>query len=273
MGWHLVTMVFPQFRISSRNRNMRWLFILTACIFPVVALAQEQPSIRVTAKSEVKVPPDEVLLFLVVDTRSDTLLEAKDENDQITAAVLTATADHSVDEADVQVTDIEVSPYYGESGRRFGTPLAHGFLRSIQVRMTDFAELEPLLSDAFAAGLTRIDGLQFRVSNQRAHQFEARALAVTYAKEKASHLAELTGVKLGLPTHIEEDVEDNWRAGGFGGTGGMGASIVRRPRTRVAGGQVLPGFVALQMDKADVLTAPGEITISANVTIVYAIAK
>ncbi len=62
--------------------------------------------------------------------------------------------------------------------------------------------------------------LHFRVSNQREHQFAARKQAVTYAREKAEHLTELTGMQLGSPIRIEEDVEHNWDAGGFGGSVG-----------------------------------------------------
>ncbi|MCA9233449.1 MAG: SIMPL domain-containing protein [Planctomycetales bacterium] len=58
--------------------------------------------------------------------------------------------------------------------------------------------MELLPSAAFDAGLSHVTGLQFRVSNQRHHQFEARKLAIAHAKEKAEHLAKLIGTPRGL---------------------------------------------------------------------------
>jgi uncharacterized protein YggE len=177
-----------------------------------VAEAAEERSIRVTAKSEIKVEPDEVILQLAVRTRDEELLNARHDNDRITSAVLALGPAHAIHAVDVKVTDMDVTPDYGRFGstaNRQPTPIAYDFSRTIQVRLTDFEKIQPFLSAAFDAGLSNVDRLHFRVSNQREFQFEARKLAVTYAREKAEHLTQLTGMKLGLPIRIEEEVEHN----------------------------------------------------------------
>ena len=75
---------------------MRWLvFALVAFVY-TVALGAEERSIKVTAKSEVKVAPDEAVLELAVHTQDKQLLAAKRENDKIASAVLELTSTHSI---------------------------------------------------------------------------------------------------------------------------------------------------------------------------------
>ncbi|MCA9124990.1 MAG: SIMPL domain-containing protein [Planctomycetaceae bacterium] len=257
---------------------MKSVLIILATLAGTTASIAEERSITVTAKSEIKVDPDEVVMHIAVRTRDEHLLPAKKANDKIASAVLALASTHKIPKEDMQVTDLDVLPDYGEYGRRNPTPLVYDFVRSIQVRLTDFQKIEPFLSDAYDAGLSHVASLQFRVTNQREHQFEARRLAVMYAKEKAQHLAELTGMTLGSPLRIEEDVENNWRAGGFGGGGGgfgggLGAVNRSTQDDKTASKTMGIRFVAFQ-EQADEsgtesLIAPGQIVITAHVTIEY----
>jgi uncharacterized protein YggE len=254
---------------------MRWLVVTFLAFGSAVSLEAEERSIKVTAKSEVKVAPDEVVLDLVVHTQDKQLLAAKRENDKIASAVLELASTHAIPAADVKVTNLDVAPNFGDYGRRQSEPVAYDFTRSIEVRLTDFQKIEPFLSDAFDVGLSHVTRLQFRLSNQREHQFEARKLAVAYAREKAEHLTQLTGMKLGSPIHIEEDVEHNWDAGGFGGA--IGANLSQSQENRIASVKSPFTFVDFQQvagkEATDKLTAPGQIIITAHVTVEFEMTK
>jgi len=248
-------------------------FILAALpLMCSVVLGAETRSVKVSARSEIKVPPDEVLLDLAVYTRDKALVTAKRENDKIAAAVLALASKHSIPATDVKVTDLDVSPDYGPYGRKQATPIAYDFTRSIQVRLTKFATVEPFLSDAFNAGLSHVTQLHFRVSNQRQCQFDARKLAVTYAREKAEHLAGLMGMKLGLPIRIEEDVEENRDAVGFAGIA-LGLNAPEEQNSAPPSGKSQFAFASLQQNEdhktPDELLAPGQITITAQVTVEF----
>jgi uncharacterized protein YggE len=167
---------------------------------------------------------------------------------------------------------MQVTPNYRSSssfGREAGgTPISYDFKRSVEMRLTDFDQLEPLLTLAFQAGLTNVAYLQFRVSNQREHQFKAREQAVHFAKEKAEHLVSLTNMKLGSPITIREDVEYNYRGGGFGGS----AAFSNRDQPLQ-----LKKYILASLDEAtpsnkrpkSQLLAPGQVTLHATVKIVY----
>ena len=173
-----------------------------------LAHAADSRSIEVTAQSSVKVVPDEVRLGLAVDITAETLLEAKQKNDTISAAIIALAPKFKVLPPDVEVTNMHVPPNYRSSssfGREAGgTPISYDFKRSVEMRLTDFDQLEPLRTLAFQAGLTNVAYLQFRVSNQREHQFKVREQAVHFAKEKVEHLVSLTKMKLGSPITIPE---------------------------------------------------------------------
>ncbi len=251
---------------------MRLLIFLLCCVGCSILAAEEQRFITVTATGEVKVTPDEVLLGLDVHTREKKLLEAKRKNDAVSQSLLKLLSDHRVPKASVKLDDLDVSPYYGEYGERQQAPIAYDYSRSILVRLTDFDQIELLLSDAFDAGLTHVSRVQFRLSSQRKHQFEARRLAVAHAKEKAEHLTELAGMKLGSALQIEEHIEHNEAAADFFAVAVMpGAEQLVAKRTASKGSEI--SFV-VERDNANEaesinLNTPGLISISAEVKIKF----
>lgn len=252
---------------------MRVLLAFCVIFCSAVAVAEEKRSIKVSAMSEIKVVPDEVVLALEIRTRDKQLLVSKINNDKTTANVLSLAEAHSIPADDMKVTNLDLRPDFGEYGRRQIAAIAYDFTRSVEVRLTDFEKIEPFLSDAIHAGVSEVSSMHFRVGNQRKHQLEARKLAVEYAKEKAEHLTELTGMKLGTPIRIEEDVEENSDAGGMAGMGGM-SSVIRVPEKvdGLASKQGTATFVSFQEAKdeeREELNAPGQIIIRANVTIEF----
>lgn len=248
-------------------------FFPVAFIFLALAtLGAQERTIQVTAMSQIKVLPDEVLLDFRVETRKEELMDAKQANDELALKVFGIAKEHGIPSADVSVFDMDVSPVYQRNEDReeqsIKTPIAFRYLRSMQVRMTDFKTIEPFLVDCYKVGLQDLSGLSFRLSNQREHQFRARELAVTYCLEKATHLTELTGMKLGSPMSIKEDVEETWDSGGFGG-GVFGASVEDDDRD----GTILVSISSLEELQELDLVAPGQIDINAKVSIVYEMTK
>ena len=256
---------------------MRSLTIMLIVLYCPITQAAEKRTINVSAKSEIKVEPDEVLLNLAIHTRDKHLSIAKRDNDEISSKVIPLATSYSIAAKNVKITGLNIRPDYGDYDNRSVTPIAFEFIRSVEIRLTDFKNIEPFLSDAIEAGITNVSRLHFRVSNQREHQFKARKLAMIYAREKAEHLTELANMKLGFPIHIKEDIEYNWNAGGFGGAMGAAATLPQNPSQKAYEkiGPYKQGlmFVALQKDKknnkAKLLVAPGQIKISAEVMVEF----
>ena len=91
---------------------MRSLITVLLVITCATMQAAEKRSIKVTAKSEIKVAPDEVFLDLRVRTRDKELLKAKRENDKIASTIMAFTPTYLISSEDVKVTGLTVSPYF-----------------------------------------------------------------------------------------------------------------------------------------------------------------
>ena len=251
--------------------------------------------VQVTARSQVKAPPDEVLTAFAIATEDKDLLKAKAANDQRTKAVLELAARHKIPEGDVKITDLTVQPEFDQvQGKK--TFINYSFTRSCEVTLRDFAKLEPFLADLLGSGVDYVNQVQFRLGDQAKALGEARQQAVRYAKEKATNLAALNDMKLGKAITIYEHEQENESAGGLGGmadarkagrgeislaiahTGTSRADrtdtrvLVRLQRASFLSGGRLALIGAAQPEgvpRRDPLLAPGQVTIRARVTITF----
>ncbi len=229
--------------------------------------------ITVSAMSEFNVAPNEVILSLSVTNLDESLVAAKAENDERVRKILSLATNHQIEPKYFEIDYFNISARYEQRGaQRKREFVGYDVVRSIDITLQDFGKLEPLLSDALDAGANRVDGIHFRTTDHRRHQFEARRLAVLYAKEKAQHLAELNGLTLGKAIEIEEEVEGSDDTTSFG----MGAFMSSRQSDGVPRFQLVG---TAQVDKAtqekalptagEQPLAPGQITVSATVTITF----
>ncbi|MDW3642574.1 SIMPL domain-containing protein, partial [Vibrio sp. 1291-1] len=69
--------------------------------------------------------------------------------------------------------------------------------RSINVTVTDLADLNQYLDMALKAGINQVDNIQLKVSNQAEYQQKARMAAIKDAREKAASLASGFDKRLG----------------------------------------------------------------------------
>ncbi|MHB0955198.1 MAG: SIMPL domain-containing protein [Pirellulaceae bacterium] len=201
----------------SRTASLLMLF-LAATALAQEKTDQEERTVAVSARSEVVVPPDQVLIDFTVATKEEALTDARNANDKITRSVFQIVHQLEIPAEDFQVTDLTVSL----DRDRWGVPDGYKVNRSFSVRIQKFAVIEPFVGALIDADVTRIDQLRFQVRDQRPHLREARRQAFEYAREKAQELAELSQMELGDVISVDEDVQYNYDADGGGGMGGMG---------------------------------------------------
>jgi uncharacterized protein len=177
-------------------------------------------TVKVSAMSDIRVVPDEVVITLAVVTENKQLLSAKAENDEKTCKVLDLAGKYHMEKGSFQIDEMYINPRYSRRQVQQSLPFAaskasgedeefagYTVKRQITVTLRDFAIMEPIISDALSVGANRMEELLFRTTKNREYQFETRKRAVEFAKEKAGHLAELNGLKLGKAINMEEDVE------------------------------------------------------------------
>jgi uncharacterized protein YggE len=182
---------------------------------PAVRAEEQQiPLITTTGTAEVKVVPDLADLSFEVEVRHAELLTARKAQSERTTKVLAALREAGVAEADLQTSQISVTPNYAEqvapSGRSIETTRVQFYSVSQQISVTlhEVKKVPDVIATGLSAGATGLQGASLRTSELRKHRDTARANAVKAAKEKADALAKELGVKAGRPFTITEASAD-----------------------------------------------------------------
>ncbi len=221
------------------------------------------PGLSVSGHGEARGEPDIARVTIGVETRGRVAAEATAQANQLMAGVMAALTQGGVADADIRTQNFSINfeqeqephpptPLPADVEGRKGSPgadLPKGFYRvsnQAEATVRQLDKLGGLLGAVTSAGANNIWGIQFEIENPAALEAEARKAAVAEAKARAEQLAALAGVKLGRLISLS--------------TGASGEPMMR--------GGFAYGKVA-QM--ADVPVQGGELTVSQDVHVVYAI--
>lgn len=251
MGW----------KANHKRMFKNILFALAILLSANSALAQsgnDRPLITVSGQAELRVPPDEVVFTLEVESVDKDVLTAKTKTDESVKAVFSLARENKIKPDDVQTSYISVEPKYNldelDYEARRGVKrvfLGYAVSKTIAIRLRDISRFDPLLSDVLKAGITKVSNVEFRDSQIRKHRDQARAMAIKAAQEKASLLAREIGQTIGPAYSITED-----------GAARYGAGNVNQNSTAVISG-------ALSASDSDSAIAPGLISVTAQVTVSF----
>src|SRR5262249_44629482 len=116
-------------------------------------------TISVTGEAELRVPPDEVVLSLGVETYDASLEKAKADNDTRVEAVGRAARAHGVPQERVRTEYFVAEPRYADNSRNEYIVLGFTVRKSVSITLRDLSVFEALLADALGAGATHIQGI------------------------------------------------------------------------------------------------------------------
>jgi uncharacterized protein YggE len=196
---------------------------------------------------EVKATPDAAQISAGVTTSAPTAAAAATANNARMQAVFTAIRKLGIPERDIQTVNYSIAPQYTNGGAN-AAPRLTGYQVSneVSVRLEDTAKLGGALDALVTAGANQMNGVSFYIKNTTPILAEARTKAVADARAKAEAYAKAAGVALGPILTISEN--------GFSAP---------RPMMRMA--------AMAEFAPAPPPVAPGEQTLSANVSIVWEI--
>jgi uncharacterized protein YggE len=242
--------------IANRASLLASAVVLACSLASPALLAQdedghEQPrTITVMGYGEVKASPDLAFLELAVETTAETAARATTENARRTTAVIEALKSKIGQQDKVTTTGYSLQPHY--ANRRPGSdapPEISGYIASNRVRVEsrDLSKVGDLIDAAIAAGANRTDVLSFTLENRAPHLREALREAGAEAKAQAESIATALGVELG-------EVQS-------ASTAGVPMPVPMYRERMMA------------MQAADVSTPvePGEVEVSATLTVTYRI--
>lgn len=243
------------------NRIISNIFLITLFTFSASVFAEDPTprTITVSGEAEVKAMPDQVLVTLGLETRHKQLNEVKRINDQKMKDVLVAITALGIPSKDIQSDYLNLQPEYDypSAGRVF---VGYVQRNTILVTLRDVSKFDSLTSAVLTAGVEYIHGVDFRTTELRKYRDEARALAMKAATDKARALAATVGEKVGKPRSIQEGSGGYWSSyGNWWGRSyqGMTQNVVQN--------------AAPESPREDGPLAPGALSISASVTITFAL--
>ncbi|HKO99839.1 MAG TPA: SIMPL domain-containing protein [Pyrinomonadaceae bacterium] len=199
---------------------MRNLFLLMVVVVffasPVSAQENvERPLITVSGQAEVRVPPDEIVFTLSVESVDKDMLVAKNKTDASVREILAIARRSNIKDEEVQTSYISVEPRYNvddlDYDQRRGVKrefVGYRVSKTVAVRLREIPRFDGLLSEFLKAGVTRVTNVEFRDSQIRKHRDQARAMAIKAAQEKAKLLAGEIGQVIGKAYTITETQSD-----------------------------------------------------------------
>jgi len=231
-----------------------------------IAQAQYQqppPQIDVAGNAEIKVAPDEINISTGVETRDAQLNVATRQNDERVASALAFLKKSGVPDKDVQTDFIQVQPDYGP-GNDAVEPRFYIARKSIEVKLTTITNLESIMTGLLNNGVNNIQNVDFRTTQLRKYRDQARAMAITAAKEKADAMCKELDVKRGKPLSISANEYNgywNWYGNRWGWQNNQMMNASQNAVQNFGGGS----------DSAGETMSIGQISVSATVNVSFAI--
>lgn len=226
---------------------LKWIAVVAVLALPTMASAQEEARrITVVGEGRVTVEPDMATITLGVVSDGSSAAEAIEENGAAMAGILAELIAQGVGETDLQTAAFSVSPRF-DYARSTGENRITGFVaqNSLSVRVRDLDRLGEILDAVADLGANQFQGLSFGLADTAQAEDAARANAVAEAKRRAALYADAAGVSLGALMRLSD------------------------AETQSRGPMVM--MAAERTASSAVPVAAGELTISARVTMIYAI--
>jgi uncharacterized protein YggE len=213
---------------------------------------QEPPrTIVITGEGEVTAAPDIAYVETGVVTEGKTAAEALAANTAAMEQVFAGLGEAGIEKKDMQTSQFSVYPVYDQTkpeDDRPQTPKIGGYRvqNQLTVKVRDLTALGGILDKVVTLGSNQLSGIRFSIDEPETLMDEARQDAVKDALRKAKLYAGAAGVSLGEIMSISES----------------GTSM---PQPYYAKDMMM------RAEAASVPMAPGEQTLSANVTLVIKI--
>ena len=237
--------------------------VLAGCGSGGAASTDSEHGITVSASSETKVVPDKARVSFSVVTEDKEAEKCQSENATKVNAVIEALGKLGIEETSIQTSYSDLSPRYGslvtDSKGKGDDDVAYdewtitGYEMTTELTVSDLAidSVGPAIEACVAAGANGSDGVEYYASNYDEAYNEALTRALETAKAKAENIATATGTSLGKAVNVVEGYQDT-------------SARYVTAMNDMAYEESADGAAAAK-------TMPGQVDISANVTVTYAI--
>lgn len=202
------------------NNLSNWLAPVLAALLalgaPVFTAASAQEptkmterTVSVSATGTASAEPDRASISTGVRTEAETAREAMSLNTTAMKRLIDGLKALGIDAKDIQTTQIQVNPKYGQQQRGEKPPTIQGYMAVNQVRIVvrDLKRLGEILDQSITLGANQMGGVAFEVSQAETLRDEARKNAMVNARRRAELYAAAAGASVGHVLSISETIQ------------------------------------------------------------------
>ena len=172
-------------------------------------VSQQNNGIWVTGIGKVTVTPDVAVVSLGVQAQALTVADAQQQASTAMADVIAALKTNSVADKDIATTYYSITPVYSynpDTGKQ--TLEGYSVSNTATVKIRNVGNAGMVIDAVTAAGgdYTIINSVTLTVDQPEQYNTQARQAAMNDAANRAKQLAQLSGIKLGKVTYINESL-------------------------------------------------------------------
>nr|WP_314463595.1 SIMPL domain-containing protein [uncultured Clostridium sp.] len=214
-----------------------------------VVNAQNQNNIQVQSQEEVKVVPDKAEVSFAVSSQAADPKSVQDLNSTDVNKVISFLKSSGIDEKSIQTSNFGLQPIYDwDNGQKI---TGYEMRTGIVVSDIPMDQVGTLLTSSIDAGINNIDRISYLSSKYDESYQEALKKAVESSKVKAEAMAAASGKSLGEVTNVQE------------------ISSYNENRYTTYAADTATG--SLEAGAKQIAIEPGQISITAQVTVTYSI--
>lgn len=159
---------------------------------------KQTPQITTIGNSQMKVQPDEAVVFINIETKDPTSAEAaKNKNDVISNDVITSLLTIGIDRSDIETSNFNVQPQYDWTNSK-QTLIGYTATNSLKITTKDFGLVGKVVDVSVDSG-AYVNYINFELSSSKQNEYKTAALkeATTDARAKAQAIADGLGKRVG----------------------------------------------------------------------------
>lgn len=186
------------------------LFIYTKLAGPLPfslnsVVTQKNTTFDVTGKGKATAKPDIALVTAGISVQAQSVRSAHDQINTVINKVTQALKQNGIDAKDIQTSNYNINPVFGNSGSPRIT--SYNASTNIVIKVRNLDKVNDIIDLATANGANQISGVSFDIDDKTKVEDMARQKAVAEAKKKATEAAAIAGFRLGRIVNYSENFQ------------------------------------------------------------------
>lgn len=164
-----------------------------------------QKAISVNAEGSVKVKPDLAYINVGVQTQNESSKAAQQDNAAKMSRVMEVLKELKIADSDIKTAQYSIYPIetYSEKDQR-SYITGYRVINNLEITIRDISKVGAVIDAVASKDANTISNIRFTVADPEKYYLQALENATVKAKAKANVLAKQFGIKISLPSQINE---------------------------------------------------------------------